>query len=286
MALAWDDPNHPCHDVVNCQRSAGLSGIQRPEPWVGGLTTARVLFIASNPSISDEPGDIRENYPTASWSDEDAGDFFVQRFDPDRDPVLVTFGHSTEPNFLALSIDGEYRSGTLKPKSPQPTWNAMHRRAVELLGADAHPHRDWALTEVVHCKSKREKGVQWAAPHCSATWLSQIVAMSPAPIIFAMGSGGNHYFAKTLPGCPPGLGSGVGYANMTQSERRERDIFVAEVGGSRRVIVYLFRNGSSYVQKLPVVFGEASVLVLRAIANGDRPVPATTAELHGSLSAD
>lgn len=276
VPLAWDDNTHPCHNVVNCQRDSGLANFQRPEPWIGGLATAKILFIASNPSISDDPSDKREAYPTMSSSDEDAGEFFVRRFDPERDPVFATFDHPSEPNFLTLSIDGEYRNGVTKPKVPQPTWNSIHRRAVEILGPDAHPHRDWALTEVVHCKSRKEVGVKQAAGHCSSRWMDRIIATSPAPVIVALGGFARDHFAVTLPHCPSGFGLGKGYHAMSPAMRVKRDTFVADVGGGPRVIVFNFRNGSSYPQRLPEVFGDPFVARLGRIAAGIEPVPVTT----------
>jgi hypothetical protein len=38
---------------------------QRPEPWIGNIETARVLFLSSNPGLSDDPNIAeREDFPT------------------------------------------------------------------------------------------------------------------------------------------------------------------------------------------------------------------------------
>jgi uracil-DNA glycosylase len=280
VSVAWDDKSHPCHQVVSCQRDTGLAHFQRPEPWMGGLATARVLFIASNPSISDDPSDMREAYPSMTTSDQDAAEFFVRRFDPEHEPVFATFNHPSEPNFLTLSLDGQYRNGVKRPKSPQPTWSAIHNRAVELLGADIHPYRDWALTEIVHCKSRNEIGVVKAAPRCRRLWLDSIVAASPAPVVVALGNFGRDFFARELAECPTALGSSSGYKDMTQRERVLRDTFVTTVGGRARVVVFNFRNGSSHKQSLPDVYGHRFVAQLRSIALGSDPVPPTSSELH------
>lgn len=280
VPLAWDDKTHPCHKVVNCQRDSGLANFQRPEPWIGGLASAKVLFIASNPSISDDPSDKREAYPTMSTSDEDAGDFFTRRFDPERDPVFATFDHPSEPNFLTLSIDGAYRNGVKNPKKPQETWLEIHNRAVELIGSGAHPHRDWALTEVVHCKSLRAEGVKEAAQRCRELWLERIIATSPAAIIVALGAFGRDSFARDLAGCPEGLGSQAGYNHLQPGERIIRDTFVAQVGDRPRVVVFNWRNGPGLTRQLPKVYGEPFIARLRRIALAEEPVPATTTELH------
>jgi len=277
---AWDDRKHPCHKVVNYQRHTGLAEFQRPEPWMGGLTTAKVLFIASNPSISDDASNMREDYPTRSWSGEASGEFFIERFSPDHDPVYATFDHPGEPNYLTRSVDGEYRNGINTPKKSQPTWVWMHNRASEILGEDIHPHRDWALTEVVHCKSRSEIGVKQAASHCSQRWLERIVSLSPAPILWACGSGGRDYFASKLPESPAGIGQGSGYGAMSHRDRITRDTFIAEVGGRPRVVIFTFRNGSGYAQRIPDVFGETFRRALSDIAAGSAPIPRSTRELH------
>ena len=52
---ALDSQSHPCHKVVAVQNEMvanDKSQRQRPEPWIGNLAKAKVLFLSSNPSIT------------------------------------------------------------------------------------------------------------------------------------------------------------------------------------------------------------------------------------------
>ena len=66
-------------------------------------------------------------------------------------------------------------------------WAAVRARASELLGRLAIPGFDYAITEIVHCKSGSEVGVSEAEEFCADLYLRRIVAASSAPILVAMG---------------------------------------------------------------------------------------------------
>ena len=48
------DKSHPCYEIVSHQGTGAPSEFQLPEPWVGRLDLAPILFVASNPSIGDD----------------------------------------------------------------------------------------------------------------------------------------------------------------------------------------------------------------------------------------
>jgi hypothetical protein len=50
-------------------------------------------------------------------------------------------------------------------------WLATRARAAELLGRNPTPGVDYALTEVVHCKSVEQLGIAQGARLCVTTWL-------------------------------------------------------------------------------------------------------------------
>lgn len=208
---ALGDTTHPCHDVVAVQ-SGPESDRQVPEAWAGSLETARVLFISSNPSISEakegEPSETAESYPRAADSDEEIVDFVTRRFDLDVLPAphVVNNGHRR--------IDGTYAP-------PTKFWSAIRARAVELLGPGVEPFHDYAMTEVVHCKSMNEVGVKKAASTCADRYLDRVVALSPAEVLVIVGAHAHDRLAGRLQ-LPKGA-----YAE----ERR--------VGGRERLVVYL-----------------------------------------------
>jgi uracil-DNA glycosylase len=72
--------------------------------------------------------------------------------------------------------------------SEKPIWAEVRGRATELLGQDATPGRDYFSTEVVHCKSVKEKqGVRKAAKFCADQYLKRVMAVSGARVVVCVG---------------------------------------------------------------------------------------------------
>ena len=261
VEIAISTNSHPCYKVVNQQTKLINSGVfsenerQRPEPWIGPILDAPLLFISSNPSISDEPGEIREDFPTYEWTIDKSAEFFVNRFNPNVNPVHATFNHPLESNFLVKCRDGEYRSGMKNQKAPQATWNSIHMRAIELLGEEANPNLNYALTEIVHCKSKNAIGVKEAASFCMNQWLFPILESSKIKVAVLVGS----HVAKLMKNYPlktyENFGSSAGYNALSIKDRALRDIHILRVGDRNIVVIYNAHNGSSSIQKLPQVYG-------------------------------
>jgi hypothetical protein len=91
------------------------------------METAPILFVGPNPSFNPN-----EPFPTRSTSDEEIEPFFTTGFD-----------HSREASHY---------------------WTMLRSIAKDLLGRPPRPGYDYALTEVVLCKSTDERGVQKAFP--------------------------------------------------------------------------------------------------------------------------
>ena len=155
LVAARTDPWHPCSTIVRLQ---GDDEYHVPEPWCGQIDTAPILFVSSNPSISKT-----ERFPTPSWAPDDTADYFERRFD----------------------AEAEYTS----PETYKgvPFWSSVRARAGEILGRDATPGIDFALTEVVHCKSPQEKGVTAAVDTCAGMWLGPVLAQSAARVVVLLG---------------------------------------------------------------------------------------------------
>jgi hypothetical protein len=64
------------------------------------------------------------------------------------------------------------------PDAAVPYWSSIRARARELL-PDAVPGEDYAITEIVHCKSEHEKGVREAAKTCYDFHMENVFARSP-----------------------------------------------------------------------------------------------------------
>lgn len=163
-----DAPGHPCAKVVSVQAEVSLPMHQVPEPWSGDLSSAPVLFIASNPSIS-----WSEDYPTWSWSAAQRVDFFDRRFGGGEKEWTIEGARS-------LQLTGTHGGVTR-------FWSAVQKRAEELLERRVRPGVDYALTEVVRCKSRKDYGVREAASTCASLYLRRTVEASSASVIVVLG---------------------------------------------------------------------------------------------------
>ena len=114
--------SHPCSSIVRLQQE-DPGTFQVPEGWAGNLSAARVVFLSSNPSISEDGADHRagsaERYPRAAWADHYIADFMTRRFAPDA-------GHTDGDRFIC-------QDGTFAPQAVR-FWTLVRRRAEELLG--------------------------------------------------------------------------------------------------------------------------------------------------------
>ena len=181
MRLAGDAPATPCARIIASQRAEALDTWQVPEPWSGRLATAPILFISSNPSIS-----AMEAYPGWAWTDEWIADYFENRFGGGREQWI---------------LDG--RRTLLKNGNRAPAtafWSAVYRRAAELLGREPVPGIDYALTEVVHCKSTHEHGVREALATCSQRYLGRILRHAGAHVLVVLGKLAKTGFTEAVGG--------------------------------------------------------------------------------------
>lgn len=204
-----------CSRVVSVQGGT-WSNHHLPEPWNGDLETARVLFVSSNPAI-----DKRERYPTPEWPDDLRVDFFRRRFSGGREPWT--------DRFRTLMETGEHDRAPRAGKY----WSEIHQRAVELLGPSAKPGIDYALTEVVHCKSSSNIGVPEARDTCASLYLLPVLEASSAPVIVVIGKHARQVFQGRFGGPPKG-GSKAGVA----------------IGGHERMLIAIGAPNSSEPRKL------------------------------------
>lgn len=156
--------DNPCKKIIECQTDLTR---QLPEPWNGHLNSCKLLFISSNPSINPE-----EYFPRTGWDDQNIIDFFLYRFD---------FEHEFVKKYLYPKLEGEYSTKWVR------YWGFVRSVARQLLQYEPVAGVDYAMTEVVHCKSLHEKGVAEAMEECKRRYLNRIVAISQAKIIIAIG---------------------------------------------------------------------------------------------------
>ncbi len=159
--------DHPCFTIVHSQGSVSVDDHQVPEPWSGHINRAPILFVSSNPSISN-----KDIFPTGQWSDEDIVDFFNNRFGGGMQQWI-------RDGTKAIGEDSVHLHAT-------KFWAGVKQRAIELLEQDIEPGIDYALTEIVHCKSEYEIGVR-KAHFCVSRYLSRALSMSGASIVVVLG---------------------------------------------------------------------------------------------------
>jgi hypothetical protein len=151
--------------------------------------------VSSNPSISTPrvPG-TGEEYPLAGFSDasiqhpdwpiERVIDFQVNRLDQSRTNPFVT------NNAQFLCSDGLYRGSDSEngTKASQKYWKSAIKQARDLLGPTFDLSRDLCMTEIVHCKSKSERGVSEASGTCSEKYLASILGLSGSLLVLVGGA--------------------------------------------------------------------------------------------------
>ena len=161
FCAAVTDKTHPCNKIATNKNQPTERHL--PEPWCGDIENAEVLFISSNPSI-----DPSENFPIASWNDDDIVDFFEKRFyDPNYKNRFFT---------VVLKI----ANWILNNINTKPTKEENLKKCI-------------AITEVVHCKSKGEEGVADACNTCVEKWLRKILNFYNGQYVVVLGKK-----AKTL----------------------------------------------------------------------------------------
>jgi hypothetical protein len=141
---------HACSPVVAAQ---GLppSKHQLPEPWNGKIESAPILFVGSNPSFNR-----KERFPTSEWSDADIERFFVTRFMDSYPPVQY--------------------------------WRVVRAIASDLLGHPGRPGIDFALTEIVRCKSLNETGLTEATmAECLSRYFMPTLEIAAAQVVVPLG---------------------------------------------------------------------------------------------------
>lgn len=133
-----------------------------------------MLFIGSNPNIGGS-----EHYPDTTWEPEWIVDFFDAAYDGYTEHIL--------DGNKARQENGEY-SGAVR------TWSAVRKRAEEVLGRAVDPGADFAMTEIVHCPSWDEAGVDEARDFCAGRYLEPILQVAGAQVVVALGAKNRDWF--------------------------------------------------------------------------------------------
>jgi hypothetical protein len=227
------DTNHPCAQIVRSQNAVTFDDHQVPEPWTGHLASAPILFFGSNPSIS-----ILEQYPRWSSPDDLIEDFFDNRFGGGQKEWI-------KDGRFSLGQDGTHSKEWVR------FWAAVRQRAAELLvkpASDVRPGIDYAMSEVVHCKSRKEIGVRDAFDTCVNRYLRRVVEESGAKVIVGLGN----YAAAAI--------------THTFNIPNGADVFgPVDAGGSERTFAFLPHPNAHKIRSFAGCFTNVQIEALQAL---------------------
>src|SRR5277367_4759468 len=129
-------------------------------------------------------------------------------------------------------------------------WSSIQNRAEELLGRKVLPGIDYALSEIVHCKSEREEGVKEALITCANRYMMRLLSCSAAVVLVLVGDKVlNHWNSLELEGLPQVPEKG-GTA-------------LQEIAGRQRVVTYLAAPGGPKPKLFAHWLTEARILEIR-----------------------
>ncbi|MCT1452592.1 hypothetical protein M3G18_06690 [Corynebacterium sp. p3-SID1145] len=180
---AGNPNNDPCYRICSYQQEEfdklgdeqvrfSKETFHMPEPWNGNLSEAKILFVSSNPSF-----DINETTPElARKKNKEVLPKIIsdtEKDDPETKKALDEAENFFENRFLD-------ETGSIREEYENETWKRILKFAGYLLGRTRSIERGKklnnaqkeefasciALTEVVHCKSPGEEGVEAAAETC------------------------------------------------------------------------------------------------------------------------
>ena len=156
--------NSPCHSLYQSQHCANVHSFQIPEPWNGDIEKAKILFVGINPGFT--PNELYPQLSDPYWT----RSVFLGRF--------IIFNYNEVEKFFEYRFNQFYvkywntpqnktrfsvRMTNSTYKNVHGFWNYLQNISTKLLGNNATPGKDYALTELVHCKSASIKHI---SPQC------------------------------------------------------------------------------------------------------------------------
>jgi len=138
--------------------------------------------MSSNPGGGAKGAGVNTDGTTNLWSDESLIAAFDSAFDPGQIPGIEGATH-------LIDSKGN-RSRAIRYLS----W--LWYTSRDLLERDPVPGNDYAATEVVHCGTSGEAGVEEAFQTCTTRYFERVVSASPAVVIICTGAWAARAFAE------------------------------------------------------------------------------------------
>lgn len=208
--ISCESGENPCRAIINYQ-SPNNSHWQIPEPWNGNIESAPILFLLSNPSYSDDEvyPDYPKNIPSAKksltgecWEKSDIEDFFENRFKSSADvnqyverlkvlnrdgsrgklvrtwKILCKYAfalkYGNTAKFQSIRSRDVKKYGLIEVVENDNTYKIIDDNSSTYT---VKAGEDFALTEIVKCKSKDEEGVSSARKECSNRYLDRVLSL-------------------------------------------------------------------------------------------------------------
>ena len=190
VQACFKDKNIDCKEIVQIQGKHFKETFQLPEPWNGDIRNAPIMFLSSNPGI--KPDEVFPTWSKGLWPDDRVVDFFTNRFGGGEKEWKDEDGKS-------LYNDGKYKGGAKfwgSIKNTVATIRRENKKKITLREAAKH----FSSTEIVHCKSKSEKGVKKAKQECTEKYLNRVLNISRAKIVICLGEKVRKVMQKKLLG--------------------------------------------------------------------------------------
>ena len=141
-----------CHPIYLSQGCGSRNAFHIPEPWNGDIEHAPILFVSINPGFT--PDELYPNLDDPNWTlpaltgvvfdNGKVEDFFENRFNN----YYVRWSTSQGKSHFSVRLaNGKY-------KNVYGYWNYVQSIADFILNHPTTPGQDYALTELVHCKSR------------------------------------------------------------------------------------------------------------------------------------
>jgi hypothetical protein len=169
-------------------------------------------------------------HPRTTWTDDEIVDYYDNRFE-----TQIVDGRRQRVE--------SGRAGTTR------FWVMTFAAVRRLLERDPNPGVDYALTEVVRCKSRKEIGVREALGTCSQRWFERTLERSPAPVILVLGNHAKAAFLHVVPEAAPPSGSSLS-APVT-------------VGGCDRLVAFLRHPSAAGGTRIDHLLGDQGLAALR-----------------------
>lgn len=197
--------NKDCYPIYQSQSCASINSFHIPEPWNGNIEDSPILFLSINPGYSRDELYPRLGFPYwtkpgasgVSFDCDKVEDFFEHRFDETgypRNPQYLQYVQHTNGHKFSIRME----DGTWHSLKGRAFWGYTKQIADKILGRDSIMGQDFALTELVHCKSKKT-GVlsKGCFQQCALNCLNSILSVANnLEYIVVIGSPTKKHFCK------------------------------------------------------------------------------------------